>query len=103
MWKLRSALIVLAMLQLPAAARAAEYKIVDHIRVADGGFDYATFDPAAGRVYMPRGAFTTVIDAKSATVSQMASAVGDHIALPVPGTSLLVVTQRAGTILLVDA
>ena len=102
MLKLRSALIALAVLQLPAAAQAAEYKIVDRIKVADGGFDYATYDPAVGRVYMPRGAFTTVIETKSGKVSQLTSAVGDHIALPVPGTSLVVVTQRAGAILLVD-
>lgn len=102
MLKFGSGLVALAMLQLPAVAFAAEYKIVDHIKVPDGGFDYATYDPAAKRVYMPRGAFTTVIETQSGRVSQMTSAAGNHIALPVPGTSLLVVTQAAGTILLVD-
>ena len=103
MTKPRLAAILIAALQLPALAWAANYRIVDHIKVPDGGFDYATFDSATARVFMPRGAFTTVIDTKSGAVSQMGSAVGDHIALPVPGTTLLVVTQRAGSILLVDA
>src|SRR5437868_13885120 len=38
------------------------YKIVDRIKVPDGGFDYATFDTATNRVLMARTDFTTVID-----------------------------------------
>ncbi len=87
----------------PSGAFATDYKVVDRIKVPDGGFDYATFNPATNQVYMPRGAFTTVIDVKTNKVSQLASAAGDHIALPVPGTSLLVLTQRQGTIRIVDA
>lgn len=87
---------------LSPAAFAAEYKIIDRIKVPDGVFDYATFDAATGRVYMPRGAYTTVIDVKTGKPSQLNSAVGDHIALPVPGTNLLVVTQRTGTVRIVD-
>src|SRR5712691_1198109 len=87
---------------LSSAAFAADYKIIDRIKVPDGVFDYATFDAATNRVYMPRGAYTTVIDVKSGKPSQLASAVGDHIALPVPGTTLLVVTQRTGTIRIAD-
>jgi DNA-binding beta-propeller fold protein YncE len=88
---------------LSPAAFAAEYKIIDRIKVPDGVFDYATFDAATGRVYMPRGAYTTVIDVKTGKPSQLTSAVGDHIALPVPGTNLLVVTQRTGTVRIVDS
>ncbi|HYK78082.1 MAG TPA: hypothetical protein VEU95_00550, partial [Micropepsaceae bacterium] len=88
---------------LSPAAFAAEYKIIDRIKVPDGVFDYATFDAATGRVYMPRGAYTTVIDVKTGKPSQLTSAVGDHIALPVPGTNLLVVTQRTGTVRVVDS
>src|SRR6266566_3862959 len=91
-----------AIVVLSSAAFAADYKIIDRIKVPDGVFDYATFDAARNRVYMPRGAYTTVIDVKSGKPSQLASAVGDHIALPVPGTTLLVVTQRTGTIRIVD-
>lgn len=84
------------------AADSPSYKIVERIKVPDGGFDYATFDAAANRVYMPRGAFTTVIDVKTGAASQLASGVSDHIALPVPGTNLMVLTQRKGLIRIVD-
>src|SRR5690242_5758344 len=86
----------------PLAMHAAEqtnYHIVQRIKVPDGGFDYATFDAATGRVYMPRGNYTTIIDAKAGAVSQFAKGESNHIALPVPGTNLLVLTQGGkGTI-----
>lgn len=82
-------------------ASAAEYKIVGRIKVPDGNFDYATF--ARGKVYMPRGGFTTVIDARSGTVSALANGASDHIALPVPGSTLMVLTQRKGVIRILDA
>lgn len=87
-----------------ATALAAEtnYKVVQSIKVPDGGFDYATFDAATGRVLMARTDFTTVIDTKTGTVSQLNSATAGHIALPVPGTSLVVLPQRAGMVRIVD-
>ena len=85
-----------------AFAAAPNYKIVDRIKVQDGGFDYATFDAANGRVLMARPNLTTVIDVKSGKVSELKSADKGHIALPIPGSPLLAVTQRGGTILLVD-
>jgi YVTN family beta-propeller protein len=84
------------------AAAAPSYKIADRIKVPDGAFDYATFDAANGRVLMARPDSTTVIDVKSGKVSQLKSADKGHIAMPIPGSPLLVVTQRAGNILLVD-
>src|SRR5438067_9626167 len=80
----------------PLAAHAAEeanYHIVQRIKVPDGGFDYATFDPATNRVYMPRGNYTTVIDTKTGVVSQFANGESNHIALHIPGNNLLVLTQ----------
>ena len=85
------------------AADAPPYKIVERIKVPDGGFDYATFDAATARVYMPRGDFTTIIDVKTGRVSQLTSGASDHIALPIPGTSLLILTQRRGIIRIADA
>jgi hypothetical protein len=38
-----------------SAAEQSNYRIIERIKVPDGGFDYATFDPAADRIYMPRG------------------------------------------------
>ena len=84
------------------AAAAPNYKIVDRIKVQDGGFDYATFDAANGRILMARLNLTTVVDVKTGKVSELKSAVKGHIAMPIPGTPLLLVTQRGGGILLVD-
>ena len=85
-----------------ALAAAPNYKIVDRIKVPDGGFDYATFDPATGRILMARPNSTTVIDVKTGKVSELKSADKGHIAMPIPGSPLLLVTQRLGNILLVD-
>jgi YVTN family beta-propeller protein len=87
----------------PRAAEQTNYKIVDRIKVPDGTFDYATFDAATGHVYMPRGGYTTVIDVKTGKTSQLTSGASDHIALPIPGTSLLLLTQRQGVIRIADA
>ncbi len=85
---------------LPASAAAqTNYRIVERIKVPDGGFDYATFDPAADRVYMPRGNFTTVIDPKANAASVFDNGESNHIALPVPGTNLLVLTQGGKSII----
>ena len=102
---LRSASLLLSMLaftSLAHAAAAPNYKIVDRIKVPDGGFDYANFDQATGRVLMARTDFTTVIDVKTGNVSQLKSAAAGHMALPIPGTTLLVLPQRKGTIRIVD-
>jgi DNA-binding beta-propeller fold protein YncE len=86
-----------------ALAAAPEYKIVDRIKVADGSFDYATFDPGTDRVFMPRGEFATVIDTRSGKATQLNSATHGQILVPLPGTSLGVVTQRSdGMVLIVD-
>jgi len=84
------------------AAGGPNYKIAERIKVPDGAFDYATFDAANGRVLMARPDSTTVIDVKTGKVSQLKSADKGHIAMPIPGSPLLVVTQRAGNVLLVD-
>jgi hypothetical protein len=86
-----------------AFAAAPSYKIVDRIKVQDGGFDYANFDPATDRIFMARTDFTTVIDTKTGKVSQIASAASGHMAMPLPGTSRLLLPQRKGSIRIVDA
>jgi YVTN family beta-propeller protein len=103
---LRVSLLLSAVLfAFAAPTRAADtpaYKIVDRIKVPDGGFDYANYDPATGKIYMARTDFTTVIDPKTGQVSQLKSAVRGHMALPIPGTSLILLPQRQGTIRIVD-
>src|SRR5258706_4790557 len=73
-----------------ALAAAPSYKLVDRIKVGDGGFDYATFDRATGRVLLARTDYTTVIDAKTGKVSQLMSPAPAHIAFPLPGATRLV-------------
>jgi DNA-binding beta-propeller fold protein YncE len=85
-----------------ALAAAPSYKLVDRIKVGDGGFDYATFDRATGRVLLARTNYTTVIDAKTGKVSELMSAASGHMALPVPGTTLLVLPQGKGMVRIVD-
>ena len=80
----------------------ADYRIVDRIKVPDGGFDYATFDSATGQVLMARTDFTTVINTKTGKVSQLNSAAPGHMAVPVPGTKLIVLPQRPGMVRIVD-
>jgi hypothetical protein len=100
--RILAGLMLSALVATAAVAAPSQFKIVDRIKVPDGGFDYATFDAATGHVYMPRGAYTTVIDVKTGKASQLTSGVSDHIALVVPGTSLVVLTQRAGKIRIAD-
>src|SRR6516164_7856771 len=95
-------LSALAFASLAHAAATPNYRIADRIKVQDGGFDYANFDQATGHVLMARTDFTTVIDVKTGNVSQLKSAAAGHMALPIPGTTLLVLPQRKGTIRIVD-
>jgi hypothetical protein len=95
-------LVSVAFAGVALAAAEPQYKIVDRIKVQDGAFDYATFDPATNQILMARPNFTTTIDVKTGKVGEIKTAQKGHITLPIPGTNLLVVTQRAGNILIVD-
>lgn len=81
-------------------AADANYKVAERIKVPDGGFDYATFDPATGRVLMTRTDFTTVIDRQGHATELKAGA--GHMAVPVPGTTLLVIPQRPNNVRIID-
>jgi hypothetical protein len=95
---------IILSLAVPAAALAAasDYKIIDRIKVPDGGFDYVTFESATARVYIARTDFTTVIDTKTGKSSQLNSASHGHMVVPVAGTTLGVLPQGAGTVLIAD-
>ena len=106
--RINSALFLLlsavAATSLPTGAmEQTNYRVIERIKVLDGGFDYATFDLAADRVYMPRGNFTTVIDPRTNLASVLSNGESNHIALPIPDTNLLVLTQGAkGIIRILD-
>jgi DNA-binding beta-propeller fold protein YncE len=97
----RLALVSALLCATTALAAAADYHVAQRIKVPDGGFDYATYDPATGRVFMTRTDFTTVIDTKTGRLSQLNSGAG-HMAVPVPGTSLLVIPQRPNNVRIID-
>jgi hypothetical protein len=92
----------LLMMSQPQAAEQINYKVIDRIKVPDGAFDYANYDPRTGNIYMARQDVTTVIDPKTGKVSELKSAVRGHMALPIPGTSFILLPQRQGTIRMVD-
>jgi DNA-binding beta-propeller fold protein YncE len=97
MKSLRITGLILAIALAPSFAKA-EYKIIDRVKVGDGGFDYAAYNPATNQVLMARTDYTTVIDVKTHKVSELKNAIRAHITLPVPGTTLAVLPQRRGSI-----
>src|SRR5947208_1088992 len=62
------AALALAM-TLAAPAIAADYKIVDKLKMPDGGWDYATSDFKKDVIYWVRNDHTDVIDAKTKKVT----------------------------------
>jgi DNA-binding beta-propeller fold protein YncE len=102
----RILITVLAMSAVLAApARAADYKIVDRFKMPDGGWDYASSDPEHGRIYWSRNeGFTDVIDIKTGKLSQLKNTGNAHLAVPVAGTTLVVLPLRmpAKTIRILD-
>ena len=97
------AALVLGASSSAAMAAAPQYKIVSRVQIPDGGFDYAAFDPANNKIYFARTDYTTVFDTQTDTLSQLGSAAGGHIALPLPGTHMALVTQgRANSARMVD-
>lgn len=95
------AILGLAFSSVASVAQTPTYKIVNRISVPDGPFDYAAFDAARGRVYMARGTFTTVINAKTGQASQL-NASGGHMLLAIPKTNLGLIPRSQGTIRIID-
>ena len=85
---------------LPLAGHAAEPAHPSGLHVAariagpDGGWDYASFDPARRRVYVAHQTVVLAIDADSGKLNP-AFAQGNHLhaVLPVPGTDVIVTTN----------
>ena len=84
---LMAALALSAALATPALvtpALADGYKIVDRFKMPDGGWDYASSDPAKGRIYWARNeGFTDIIDMKTGKLSQLKNTGNGHLAVPV--------------------
>ena len=95
----RFSLTVLALASMglapPAfAAKPAGLHVVDTISGPDGGWDYASFDAARGRVYVAHGSSVMMIDVATGKVTPDFAA-GNHLhaVVPVPGSILLVTTN----------
>ena len=101
--RLCAALFASAMLVQPAHAQSG-YHITGHIPGADGGWDYATFDPDARRIYVAKGAAIMAVDADSGKVTpQLTTADRSHAAVPLPGGKLLITNGGNDTAVFVDA
>lgn len=88
-----------------AAQPAPAYAVTDHIKIPDGGFDYASFDPAHRRVYVSRAGGVTAVDIDSKTVTgHLIEAGRTHESLPLDdGAKLLVTDSTSNSAHLVDA
>ena len=96
-WPLLAALLATA---LPFAAEGADpahpssLRVVSRIPGPDGGWDYASFDPARRRIYVAHQNVVLAIDADTGKLDP-AFAQGNrlHAVVPVPGTDLIVTTN----------
>jgi hypothetical protein len=73
---------------------AAEYKLVDRIKLPDGGWDYIVSDPEHGRIIRTRTDGADLIDVKTGKVSTLKNNGNGHMIVPVPGTTLGVIPLR---------
>jgi DNA-binding beta-propeller fold protein YncE len=99
-----AALGLSAAIAAPALAADPSYKIVDRIKMSDGGWDYIVADADNGRIYRTRTDGADVVDVKTGKVSQLTSTGNGHMVVVVPGTTLGVVPLRspAKTVRIVD-
>ena len=87
------------------AAAPSAYKVAGSISGPDGGWDYASVDPATRRLYVAHGTAITAIDLASGTVTAaLAPASRPHQVLPIPGSGLILETDGGtGNARLIDA
>lgn len=64
-------LIAAAGLAAAAAHAAPTYALVDHIKLADGNFDYSSFDPVHRRFYIGRTGGVTALDVDAKTLAML--------------------------------
>jgi DNA-binding beta-propeller fold protein YncE len=90
-----AALALSVVLASPAFAADTNYKIVDRIKMPDGYWDYGASDADHGRVLWTRDEVIDVIDVKTGKISQLRNSGSGHVAVPVAGTTLMVLPLRA--------
>lgn len=94
--------LTLAFLALTAPVTAQDkpgpsgLRVVGQIAGPDGGWDYASFDPARRRIYVAHGVKVMAINADSGVANpNFADGAHLHAVVPVPGTNLVVTTNGA--------
>src|SRR5947208_9981765 len=87
-----AALVLSVATAVPAVA--AQYKLVDRIKLPDGGWDYIVSDPEHGRIIRTRTDGADLIDVKTGKVSTLKSNGNGHMIVTVPGTTLGVIPLR---------
>ena len=108
MHKAAAALLLLIAVALAGRATAAPptYGVTDRLKMTDGGWDYTSFDPVHGRVFVSRSGGVTVVDITAKTVSLVTipGAGRMHESLPLDHGKLLLVTDSTANVAhLIDA
>lgn len=79
---------------ISAAAPVPRYHVIAQLPAGDGGWDIASVDPAAQRLYIGRSDGVTAIDLKSGRASdRIVAGQRVHAALPIPGTNEVIATN----------
>lgn len=100
------AIIAAAAASAPAApVPPPTYAVTGTIAGPDGGWDYASVDPATRRLFVAHGAAVTAVDLPTGKVTPvLADASRPHAVLPIPGSEMLLETDGGtGTVRLLDA
>jgi YVTN family beta-propeller protein len=81
------------------------YAVTDRIKIPDGGFDFVSFDPVMGRIYVSRIDGVLALDVASKVVNgRLAPAQHSHAVLPLEdGAELLVTDSGSNSAQLLDA
>ena len=89
-----AALALSAAFAAPALAADPTYKVVDRIKLPDGGWDYIVSDTEHGRIIRTRTDGADLIDVKTGKVTTLKNNGNGHMIVPVPGTALGVIPLR---------
>jgi hypothetical protein len=100
-----AALAGVASLGAPAAAAPPSYALAGKVGGPDGGWDYATFDPAMRRLYVARSDGVTALDVDTLTMlGHLTDGQSTHKVLALKnGTEIAVTNRGTNGVLFVDA
>jgi YVTN family beta-propeller protein len=98
-------LIAAAGLAAASVQAAPTYTLVDRVKIPDGNFDYASFDPVHRRLYVSRSGGVTAMDVDTKTVTTLDPQVqrGHESLILNGGANLLVTDSGANSAHVLDA